>query len=221
MHIYSDKVLYLIGGPNGSGKTTLARELISDNPNISFLNADDIAREYNVSPLRAGAILFDKMDKIFSTHDSFVFETTLSGRYHNNIIARAKSDDYKIVFLYVFLSSVEQNIARVRQRVALGGHDVTESTIRRRYSKSIMNFERVAELSDQWELYYNGGSSYELLARGIHERVKIINNPMYSSFLECRAGILSEHLLELAKRAAERARMTALNAGVPIVSVER
>lgn len=221
MHIYSDKVLYLIGGPNGSGKTTLARELIGDNPTISFLNADDIAREYNVSPLKAGAILMDKMNHIFSMHGSFAFETTLSGRYHNNVIQRAKSDGYNMVFLYVFLSSVDQNIARVRQRVALGGHDVPESTIRRRYSKSIMNFESVAKLSDQWELYYNGGASYELLAHGVREQIKIVNNPLYSSFVERRAKILSNHLLELAQRAAHRARATALNAGVPIVSVER
>jgi predicted ABC-type ATPase len=221
MQIYSDKVLYLIGGPNGSGKTTLARELIGDNPNITFLNADDIARDYNVSPLKAGAILMDKMHHGFSVHASFAFETTLSGRYHNSVIKHAKSDGYKIVFLYVFLSSVEQNIARVRQRVALGGHDVPESTIRRRYSKSIMNFEPVAKQSDQWELYYNGGTQYELLAHGIHEQVSIINNPMYSMFMERSAKILSDHLLELAQRAACRARITALNAGVPVVIVER
>ena len=221
MKIYHDKFLYLIAGPNGSGKTTIARELIGDNPTLSFLNADDIAREYNIGPVKAGRVLMDKMDTVFSAHHSFALETTLSGKFHNHVIKRAKSDDYKIVFLYVFLSSVEQNIARVRQRVALGGHDVPESTIRRRYLKSIMNFEPVAKQSDQWELYYNGGTRYELLAHGIHEQIKIINNPMYTSFVERRAKILSNHLLELAQRGAEHARAVALNAGVPIISVER
>ena len=221
MKIYSEKVFYLIGGPNGSGKTTLARELIGDHPEISFLNADDIQHKYNVTAGRAGMMLLDKMEEVFSAHASFAFETTLSGKFHNKIIKRAKSDGYKIVFLYVILSSVEQNLARVRQRVALGGHDVPESTIRRRYDKSILNFEPVAQMADQWELYYNGDKSYELLARGVHDQVDIVNNPKYSNFIERRARLLSEHLLELAQRGSKQARDIALSAGIPVVSVSR
>lgn len=221
MKIYSNKVFYLIGGPNGSGKTTLARELIGDNPKISFLNADDIQREHNVSAARAGVILLNQMRDLFSAHASFAFETTLSGKIHNKFIERAKADGYKIVFLYVVLSSVEQNLARVRQRVALGGHDVPESIIRRRYNKSILNFEPIANMADQWELYYNGDKEYELLARGVHDRVDIVNNPQYKSFVERRAKILSDHLLNLAQRGAENARNIALSAGVPVVSVQR
>ena len=221
MKIYSEKVFYLIGGPNGSGKTTLARELIGDHPEISFLNADDIQHKYNVTVGRAGMMLLDKMEEVFSAHASFAFETTLSGKLHNKFIKRAKSDGYKIVFLYVILSSVEQNLARVRQRVALGGHDVPESTIRRRYDKSILNFEPVAQMADQWELYYNGDKSYELLARGVHDQVDIVNNPKYSNFIERRARLLSEHLLELAQRGSKQARDIALSAGIPVVSVSR
>ena len=221
MKIYSEKVFYLIGGPNGSGKTTLARELIGDHPEISFLNADDIQHDHNVNATRAGMMLLDKMEEVFSAHASFAFETTLSGRLHNKFIKRAKSDGYKIVFLYVFLSSVEQNLARVRQRVALGGHDVPESVVRRRYNKSMLNFEPVAQMVDQWELYYNGGKSYELLARGVHDQIDIVNNPKYSTFVERRARLLSEHLLELAQRGATQARNIALSAGVPVVSIQR
>ena len=121
----------------------------------------------------------------------------------------------------MILSSVEQNLARVRQRVALGGHDVPESTIRRRYDKSILNFEPVAQMADQWELYYNGDKSYELLARGVHDQVDIVNNPKYSNFIERRARLLSEHLLELAQRGSKQARDIALSAGIPVVSVSR
>lgn len=221
MKIYSNKVFYLIGGPNGSGKTTIAREMIGDNPKISFLNADDIQRERGVTPARAGIILLDQMHDLFASHASFAFETTLSGKIHNKFIARARQEEYKIVFLYVYLASVDQNIARVRQRVALGGHDVPETTIRRRYQKSLLNFEPVAQQSDQWELYYNGNTEYELLARGVHDQVDVIDNPKYTTFVERRAKILSNHLLELGARAAERARTTALNAGVPVVSIQR
>ncbi len=221
MQIYSEKTFYLIAGPNGSGKTTIARELIGDNPKISFLNSDDIARERGITPARAGVVLLNKMQELFSARASFAFETTLSGKLHNKFIETAKMDGYKIVFLYVYLANVDQNVARVRQRVALGGHDVPEATIRRRYRKSLLNFEPVSQKSDQWELYYNGGTTCELLARGVRDRIDVIDNPLYTSFVERRAKILSEHMLELAKNGAERARILALNAGVPVISIQR
>ena len=217
MNIYSDKVFYLIGGANGSGKTTLARELIGDNPDIHFLNCDDIAREQNVSPLQAGRILIQNMHDIFDAHYSFALETTLAGGFHNKVITRAKNDGYKIMFLYVYLPSVEQNIARVRQRVALGGHDVPEETIRRRYHESLIRVNQACCDADQWEIYNNGGQKYELLAHGLHENAIVVNNNLFSSFVEYRAQLVSKHLLELANRGADKARADALRAGVPLV----
>lgn len=212
MNIYSDKVFYLIGGPNGSGKTTLARELIGENPNVHFLNSDDIAHERGVSAIEAGRILINSMNDIFSAHYSFALETTLAGGFHNRVIKRAKSDGYKIILLYVFLPSVEQNIARVHQRVALGGHDVPEETIRRRYRESLLNAERACCDADQWEIYNNGGARYELMAHGIHDTVVVASNNTYSSFVD-----LSKYLLGLANRGADKARIEAIRAGVPIV----
>ena len=89
------------------------------------------------------------------------------------------------------------------------------------HNKSLLNFEPVANLADQWELYYNGDKNYELLARGVHDQVDVVNNPKYSTFVERRAKILSDHLLNLAQRGAAQARDIALSAGVPVVSVQR
>lgn len=38
------KTLYILAGANGSGKSTIAKELLPAE-NISYVNADDIARE--------------------------------------------------------------------------------------------------------------------------------------------------------------------------------
>lgn len=217
MKIYSGKVFYLIGGANGSGKTTLARELIGDNPEIKFLNSDDIAKNYNVPHMQAGKMLISQMNDVFDMHASFAYETTLAGTFHNKIIKRAKSDGYHIVFLYVFLPSVEQNIARVRQRVALGGHDVPEETIRRRYDASLIHVQQACCDADQWEIYNNGGAKYELLAHGIHQDAIVVNNNLYTSFVEYRAQVVSKYLLGLANRGADKARQEALRAGVPLV----
>lgn len=218
MQIYNSKVLYLIAGPNGSGKTTLAREIVAENPDIEFLNPDDIQRENNVDAKKAGRMVLQRMKHLFSTHDSFIYETTLSG--NNNYIKQAREIGYKIIFVYVVLASVEQNIARVRQRVALGGHDVPEDIIRRRYYRSLSNVDSVCKKSDEWKIYDNSNNKYELIVQGIGEKINVINNPRYKEFIENRGKILSEHLLELGRCAAKKARLAAINAGVPIADVQ-
>ena len=218
MQIYNSKVLYLIAGANGSGKTTLAREIVAENPDIEFLNPDDIQRENNVDAKKAGRMVLQRMKHPFSTHDSFIYETTLSG--NNNYIKQAREIGYKIIFVYVVLASVEQNVARVKQRFALGGHDVPEDVIRRRYYRSLSNVDSVCKNSDEWKIYDNSQDKYELIVQGIGDKINVINNPRYREFIENRGKILSEHLLELGRCAAKKARLAAINAGVPIADVQ-
>ncbi|MBQ7185301.1 MAG: AAA family ATPase [Alphaproteobacteria bacterium] len=221
MGIFNEKVFYLIGGPNGSGKTTLARELIADKPDVVFLNSDDIAREQNMSPFDASRIILKQSYDIISNNKSFAWETTLAGHSHNKFIKITKDQGYKIVFLYVFLPSVEQNVARVHQRVALGGHDVPEEDIRRRYTNSLNNLGDVCSKADIWEIYNNGGKRYKLFMRGIHDEATFIDDPDQKLLAKYNARMLSKYLLDLANRGAANARAAALNAGVPIVYHER
>lgn len=211
----SQKNFYLIAGPNGSGKTTLGRELIKEEK-IEFLNADDIAACQHVSIIHAGRILLQKIDRVLSENKSFAWETTLSGVMHRNVIARALANNYKLIFLYVFLASAEQNVARIAQRVALGGHYVDSDVVRRRIMRSILNFEEVYKVAHQWELYYNGSMQYELIAHGIKENMIVENSRIYGSFKAKQAQILSKKLLDLANRGAKKAQDAAAAAGMAV-----
>lgn len=56
-------------------------------------------------------------------------------------------------------------IARVRQRVVEGGHDVPEPVIRRRFHSGWRNFETIyRDLVDEWTVYDNSGNVPVLLA---------------------------------------------------------
>ncbi len=176
------KKLYLIAGPNGSGKTTLAKELVKEE-NISFLNADEIAKKRaDKLGVKSGRILLNKLNTLLLNGESIVLESTIAGSYHDRIIARAKKEKYEIILVYVFLDSVEQNLARIKQRFALGGHDVPECDVRRRYIRSMNNFWRTSGKVSHWELYYNGENNYEIVARGKADIVEIIDDVLYNKF---------------------------------------
>ena len=176
------KTLYIIAGPNGSGKTTLAKELVKDE-SITFLNADEIAMRNNDDiGLLSGRILLEKFEKLIADGKSVVLESTVSGNYHNRVIEKARKAKYEIIFVYVFLDSVKQNIERIKQRVKLGGHNVPEADVKRRYKCSLRNFWSVQKVVDQWELYYNGENNYEPVARGVSDVLEIMNDVLYNKF---------------------------------------
>ncbi|MDR3208769.1 MAG: zeta toxin family protein [Rickettsiales bacterium] len=177
------KTLYLIAGANGSGKTTLAHELLRDEPELVLLNADDEALKINDNfGIRAGRIILEKSDNMLAAGKSIALESTISGKYHERLIKKFREKRYEVIFIYVFLDFPEANIARVKKRVALGGHDIPEADIRRRFHKSIRNFRAAAKLADRWKLFYNGDDNYELIAEGNDVEEQIMNDDMYKRF---------------------------------------
>jgi len=154
----------VLGGPNGSGKSTAAVRFLHDTLSIiEFVNADEIARglsPFNPSgvAVQAGRIMLERMEELAQHGESFAFETTLASRSFAPWIKRLQSKGYRFRLLYVWLRSPELNVIRVAQRVALGGHNIPEETIRRRYSRSVANlFELYLPIADSWEIVDNSG----------------------------------------------------------------
>lgn len=176
------KKLYIIAGPNGSGKTTMAKELIKDE-SLVFLNTDEIAEKLgdNIG-FSSGKLMLNKLETCFKGKKSMVLESTISGNYHEHVIQHAKKEKYEIILVYVFLASVEQNLARIKQRVKLGGHNVPEIDVKRRYKRSLRNFWNIYKGVNQWELFYNGENNYEIVARGTGDVLEILNDTLYNSF---------------------------------------
>lgn len=210
----TEKTLYLIAGPNGSGKTTLANELLKKYPDLKFMNADEVAATRNLGKVDAARVVLNDMDYALNNNEPFIWETTLSGTYHNKFLKLAHEAQYKIIFSYVMLASPEQNIARVQQRVALGGHSVPEEVLRRRYLKSLMNFEPVCEMSDSWILYYNGDKKIVEIARGDkNHQVLVTDTDGYKKYQIAYNHALEE-IVVLANRGALHAQKVARRAGI-------
>jgi predicted ABC-type ATPase len=169
----SDKKIVIIAGPNGAGKTTFAQEFLPGEAGCpEFINADLIAK--GLSPFapenaafQAGRIMLGQMAVKVSRGESFAFETTLSGLNYARHIPRWRKAGYHVKLIFLGVASADLAVARVRARVAQGGHDVAEAIIRRRFDAGLRNFNDVyRHLVDSWALYDNTAQAPMLLVTG-------------------------------------------------------
>ncbi len=161
--------LYIIAGANGSGKTTFAKSFASIH-NLYFINADEIAKELDPENItkhqvRAGRKFFKELNKRLAEKNSFIIETTLSGKYLVKYIKKAKENGFEVEMIYLFLEKAEENITRVAHRVLNGGHHVPKNDIIRRFYRSREMFMNIyKELLDKWTIYYNADEVFEKIA---------------------------------------------------------
>ncbi len=165
--------IVIIAGPNGAGKTTFAQEYLSKEVGFpDFINVDLIAQ--GLSPfapdkaaLQAGKIMLAQIARKVSRHESFAFETTLSGLSYARHIPRWRQAGYHVKLIFLSLPSVDLAIARVKNRAAQGGHSVPPDTVRRRFDTGLRNFRSIyCKIVDNWELYDNSGASPRLIDKG-------------------------------------------------------
>jgi predicted ABC-type ATPase len=65
---------------------------------------------------------------------------------------------YEMELHYLWLSNVDQAIARVRRRVRMGGHDVPVADIRRRFKRSLIHLiDDYLSLAERWVIWDNRG----------------------------------------------------------------
>lgn len=150
-------VLYVLAGVNGAGKSSIGGQHLLDVSGMPWFNPDTFAREYREATgcgqEEANALAWSEgmryLDGAIANGANYAFETTLGGRTVPAKIAAAAAT-HDVVIWYCGLASPELHIARVKARVASGGHDIPEDKIRERYESSLVNlialFPRLSSL---------------------------------------------------------------------------
>ena len=105
-----------------------ARILVA-NPDVSTADANSAAWNEGTRLLKRA--IAERLD--------FAFETTLGGHTISALLHDALAAGIEVRMWFVGLSSPELHIARVRSRVARGGHDIPEEKIRERFDRSRIN----------------------------------------------------------------------------------
>lgn len=164
----------ILAGPNGAGKTSFANAFLRETDDAyAFVNADEIGRalegEYLTGAardMRAGRLMLLKLEELARSGESFVLETTLASGLYARKILEWRARGYWIGLMYLRLPTVEDALARVRRRVALGGHDIPEADIRRRFGRSANNLETVYKpLVDEWQVWQGKDGAFNLIDR--------------------------------------------------------
>lgn len=169
----------VLAGPNGAGKSTAAPSLLKGRLAVDqFVNADEIARGLagfapETAAIPAGRIMLARLKELAAARANFAFETTLASRSLTPWIESLTASGYRFHLVFLWLPSADLAVARVRDRVRQGGHDVPETTIRRRYRSGLANFWRLyRSITTTWRVYNSSdGRPLRLVARGRGARV--------------------------------------------------
>jgi predicted ABC-type ATPase len=95
------------------------------------------------------------LERAIAERLSFTFETTLGGDTIASRLDSALSAGIEVRIWYVGLSSADLHVARVRARVAKGGHDIPEANIRDRFDRSRLNLIRLLPKLTELRVYDN------------------------------------------------------------------
>ncbi len=136
----------VIAGPNGAGKSTTAPAIVRQAFGVQeFVNADVIARGLSefapqTVAVTAGRVMLRRINSLALQRADFAFETTLASRTFKPLLHAMQLGGYEFHLIYLWLQTPELAIERVRERLKLGGHDVPEDVVRRRYERGLGNF---------------------------------------------------------------------------------
>ena len=189
--------LIIIAGPNGAGKSTTAPALLQGALGVTeFVNADVIAQGLSAfnperAAFHAGRVMLERMQQLAREHENFAFETTLASRTFAHWIVSLKQTGYAFHLLFLWLPSPEFAIARVAERVRMGGHNVPEETIERRYHAGLKNFFNLYRpLADSWYFYDNsqGGDPILLASEDKHAGICVGNALIWHQIVEVYGG---------------------------------
>lgn len=157
----------MLAGVNGAGKSSIGGAVIRAS-GADYFNPDEAAAELmatnpGLDQLRANAAAWQQgrrlLERAIAEHLDFAFETTLGGATMPRLIAEAASSGFEVRLFYVGLASPELHLARVRQRVRSGGHDIPESSIRRRWRHSRQNLIQLLPVLTELRVYDNSADA--------------------------------------------------------------
>ena len=146
----------LIAGVNGTGKSSLRGVLEGQGTILGhIIDADQIAKNHHYNVVQAGRQAIAEINHCLELNVSFTQETTLSGKRVEQTLKQARKQGYYVVMYYIGLSTAQESLQRIKNRVLKGGHDIPAEDVLRRFSGRIEALQRVLPYCDEVIFYDN------------------------------------------------------------------
>lgn len=136
-------VLIVLAGPNGAGKSTFFESFLIEK-GLPFINADILAREFQVDAYDAAEIAQRLRVKWVEQKESFITETVFSDPVGAKLsfFKHAEESGYDVTLIYIGISNARLSRIRVQTRKRAGGHDVPNDKLEGRYERSLQNLKQ-------------------------------------------------------------------------------
>ena len=150
------KTYTLIAGVNGVGKSSLTGVLRRELDDLGIvIDVDQLTAVQGGDPIAGGKAAIQKIQRCLEKGVCLTQETTLSGGRTERTVRAAREAGYRIRLYYVGLNSTAESLARIRNRVAKGGHDIPEEDVLRRYAHRFRDLARILPYCDEAVFYDN------------------------------------------------------------------
>lgn len=150
------KIYTIIGGTNGVGKSSFLGSLDEQRDDLGVvIDADKINLRFGGNKVKGGKTASQLISDCLEKEISFTQETTLSGHKTLHTIKVAREKNYYVRLYYIGISSAEESLSRIENRVKKGGHGIPESDVLRRYKSRFEDLSRILPYCDEAFLFDN------------------------------------------------------------------
>lgn len=153
----------IIGGVNGTGKSSLTGVLEAETKELGrIIDVDKLNIKYG-DKLAGGKAAVKLITECIASGLSFTQETTLSGHKTASTAQKAKAEGYTVRLYYVGLSSVDESLKRIANRVSKGGHDIPPLDVIRRFQTRYADIAAVLPFCDE-AVFYDNENGFKVVA---------------------------------------------------------
>jgi predicted ABC-type ATPase len=156
-------MIRVVAGVNGAGKTSVLGRWLREEAGPVYdpdavaarLVAANLSATLGEAQGEAWERGYKRLVAAVDAGSNFNLETTLAGATITRELERALRAGQPVRMLYVGLDSYDRHVARVRLRVARGGHDIDPDRIRTRLDQSLANLVKLAPRLTDLQLFDN------------------------------------------------------------------